>query len=82
MGTLKKHSCLLGKKNKEGIRFVQGRFNMGSTGSITFCTRAEIRSGMYKFILSKKNDYCLRWSMGMDIDKSKGGAPERGFARG
>ena len=44
----------LGEKNKEGIQFVQGRFNMGSTGSITFCTRAEIRSGMYKFILSKK----------------------------
>ena len=44
----------LGEKNKEGIPFVQGRFNMGSTGSITFCTRAEIRSGMYKFVLSKK----------------------------
>ena len=27
---------------------------MGSTGSITFCTRAEIRSGMYKFVLSKR----------------------------
>ena len=45
----------LGEKNKEGIPFVQGRFNMGSTGSITFCTRAEIRSGMYKFVLSKRN---------------------------
>ena len=44
----------LGEKNKEGIPFVQGRFNMGSTGSITFCTRAEIRNGLYKFILSKK----------------------------
>ena len=44
----------LGAKNKEGIPFVQGRFNMGSTGSITFCTRADIRYGMYKFILSKR----------------------------
>ncbi len=45
----------LGEKNKEGIPFVQGRFNMGSTGSIPFCTKAEIRNGMYKFILSKRN---------------------------
>lgn len=45
----------LGEKNKEGIPFVQGRFNMGSTGSITFCTCADIRMGMYKFILSKRN---------------------------
>ena len=45
----------LGEKNKEGIPFVQGKFNMGSTGSITFCTRADINRGMYKFILSKRN---------------------------
>ena len=44
----------LGEKNKEGIPFVQGRFNMGSTGSIVFCTQAEIRKGLYKFILSKR----------------------------
>ena len=53
-GSFEKTFLSLGEKNKEGIPFVQGRFNMGSTGSITFCTRAEIRSGMYKFILSKK----------------------------
>ncbi len=53
-GGFEKTFLSLGEKNKEGIPFVQGRFNMGSTGSITFCTRAEIRSGMYKFILSKK----------------------------
>ena len=53
-GDFEKTFLSLGEKNKEGIPFVQGRFNMGSTGSITFCTRAEIRSGMYKFILSKK----------------------------
>ncbi len=47
----------LGEKNKEGIPFVQGRFNMGSTGSIPFCTRADIRAGMYKFILSKRTTY-------------------------
>ena len=44
----------LGEDNKEGIPFVQGRFNMGSTGSITFCTRGDIRKGFYKFILSKR----------------------------
>ena len=53
-GDFEKTFLSLGEKNKEGIPFVQGRFNMGSTGSITFCTRAEIRSGMYKFILSKR----------------------------
>ena len=44
----------LGEKNKERIPFVQGRFNMGSTGSIVFCTQAEIRKGLYKFVLSKR----------------------------
>ena len=53
-GDFEKTFLSLGEKNKEGIPFVQGRFNMGSTGSIVFCTRAEIRSGMYKFVLSKK----------------------------
>lgn len=53
----------LSAKNKEGIPFVQGRFNMGSTGSITFCTRADIRNGLYKFILSKRTlaDSDGRW---------------------
>jgi hypothetical protein len=27
----------LGEKNKQGIPFVQGRYNMGSTGSLRFC---------------------------------------------
>ncbi|MBF2755938.1 MAG: hypothetical protein ISN29_11890 [Gammaproteobacteria bacterium AqS3] len=45
----------LGEKNKEGIPFVQGRFNMGSTGSIVFCTRSDITKGLYKFILSKRS---------------------------
>ncbi|WP_423907538.1 hypothetical protein [Candidatus Spongiihabitans sp.] len=54
-GDFEKTFLSLGEKNKDGIPFVQGRFNMGSTGSITFCTRAEIRSGMYKLILSKRN---------------------------
>lgn len=44
----------LGEKNKEGIPFVQGKFNMGSTGSLRFCTRSEIRDGHYKFILSRR----------------------------
>ena len=45
----------LGEDNKEGIPFVQGRYNMGSTGTIGFCTRAELDRGMYKLILSKRN---------------------------
>lgn len=53
-GEFEKTFLSLGEKNKEGIPFVQGRFNMGSTGSITFCTRGDILSGMYKFVLSKK----------------------------
>ena len=53
--TLRKHFCRLVRQNKEGIPFVQGRYNMGSTGSICFCTRAELMSGHYKFILSKRN---------------------------
>ena len=44
----------LGEKNKEGIPFVQGRFNMGSTGSIVFCTQGDIRQRHYKLILSKR----------------------------
>lgn len=43
----------LGEKNKEGIPFVQGKFNMGSTGSLRFCTRSNIRDHHYKLILSK-----------------------------
>lgn len=44
----------LGEKNKEGIPFVQGKFNMGSTGSLRFCTRGDIRQGHYKLIVSKR----------------------------
>ena len=44
----------LGQTNKERIPFVQGKFNMGSTGCITFCTCADILKGQYKFILSKR----------------------------
>lgn len=43
----------LGEKNKEGIPFVQGKFNMGSTGSLRFCTRGDIRLGHYKLIVSR-----------------------------
>lgn len=41
-------------KNKEGIPFVQGKFHMGSTGVLRFCTKCEGKLGSYKFILSKK----------------------------
>ena len=44
----------LSEKNKDGIPFVQGKFNMGSTGSLRFCTRSDIRLGHYKLILSRR----------------------------
>lgn len=44
----------LGEKNKEGIPFVQGKFNMGSTGSLRFCTRSDIRLGHYKLVVSRR----------------------------
>ncbi len=47
----------LGKKNKEGIRFVQGKFNMGSTGSLRFCTRSDIRDRHFKLIISRPHGY-------------------------
>lgn len=47
----------LGEKNKEGIAFVQGKFNMGSTGSLRFCTRSDIRGGHYKLIVSRRYDH-------------------------
>lgn len=46
----------LSEANKEGIGFVQGKFNMGSTGSIRFCTEADISKGHYKLIVSKRYD--------------------------
>lgn len=47
----------LGEKNKEGISFVQGKFNMGSTGSLRFCTRSDILRGHYKLIVSRRYDH-------------------------
>lgn len=46
----------LSETNKEGIGFVQGKFNMGSTGSIRFCTEADISKGHYKLVASKRYD--------------------------
>ena len=46
----------LSETNKEGIGFVQGKFNMGSTGSIRFCTESDITKGHYKLIASKRYD--------------------------
>ena len=46
----------LSETNKEGIGFVQGKFNMGSTGSIRFCTESDIMKGHYKLIASKRYD--------------------------
>lgn len=50
----------LGEKNKEGIPFVQGKFNMGSTGSLRFCTRSDIRDHLYKLLLSRAQG-CDYW---------------------
>ncbi len=44
----------LSERNKEGIPFVQGKFNMGSTGSLRFCTRSDIFLGHYKFLISRR----------------------------
>lgn len=44
----------LSERNKEGIPFVQGKFNMGSTGSLRFCTRSDIHLGHYKFLVSRR----------------------------
>ncbi|MGI9345809.1 MAG: hypothetical protein ACR2PW_06060, partial [Gammaproteobacteria bacterium] len=46
----------LSETNKEGIGFVQGKFNMGSTGSIPFCTEADVTKGHYKLVASKRYD--------------------------
>ena len=45
----------LSENNKEGIPFVQGRFNMGSTGSIMFCTQGDARNKSYKLIVSRRS---------------------------
>ena len=46
----------LSKSNKEGIPFVQGKFNMGSTGCLRFCTRSDHALGRYKLIISRRYD--------------------------
>ena len=57
----KKTFLSLSEKNKERVGFVQGKFNMGSTGSIRFCTESEITKGHYKLVLSKRYDSRLLW---------------------
>lgn len=44
----------LSERNKEGIPFVQGKFNMESTGYLRFCTRSDGALGRYKLIISKR----------------------------
>ena len=54
----------LSETNKEGIGFVQGKFNMGSTGSICFCTESDITEGHYKLIASKRyNEKSWGWTL-------------------
>lgn len=51
----------LGENNKDGVAFVQGKFNMGSTGSLSFCTKSERANGHYKLIVSKRYDDSSPW---------------------
>ena len=46
----------LSEKNKEGIKYVQGKFNQGSTGVLRYCTRGDMRLGHHKLIISKRFD--------------------------
>lgn len=46
----------LSENNKAAIPFVQGKFNMGSTGCIRFCSRSELSDGFFKLIASKRYD--------------------------
>ena len=55
-GCFPKTFLSLSETNKEGIGFVQGKFNMGSTGSIRFCTQSDITQKHYKLIASKRYD--------------------------
>ncbi len=57
----KKTFLSLSENNKEGVGFVQGKFNMGSTGSIRFCTKSDITKGHYKLIISKRYDLKSSW---------------------
>ena len=41
----------IGTSNKNDIQFVQGKYNMGSTGAVTFCGDKR-----YQLIISKRND--------------------------
>jgi len=47
----------LSEKNKEGIKFVQGKFNQGSTGVLRYCTKGDMQLGFYKLIISKRYDH-------------------------
>jgi hypothetical protein len=46
----------LSEKNKEGIKYVQGKFNQGSTGVLRYCTKGDMRLGHHKLIISKRFD--------------------------
>lgn len=63
----------LSERNKEGISFVQGKFNMGSTGSLRFCTRSDILQGHYKFLMSKRpGEKYWGWTI-IRVRKPRGG---------
>ena len=46
----------LSKGNKSNIPFVQGKYNMGSSGVLTYCGRQ-----WYKLIISRRHDESGKW---------------------
>ncbi len=49
--------CSLHKSNKTSIRFVHGRFNMGSTGTLRFCGKED--GDQLQLIVSRRNQSIL-----------------------
>jgi hypothetical protein len=60
----------LSKGNKKDIRFVQGKFNMGSSGVLSYCGRR-----WYKLIVSRKWDQKKPWGWTLMRRRPGGGMP-------
>ena len=55
----------LGEDNKDGYQFVQGKYNMGSTGSIQFCSRSDLELGIISL-------FCLNERCQIPMDAGAG----------
>ena len=62
----------MSESNKRDIPFVQGKFNMGSSGVLNFC-----RKHWFKFIVSKRYDKSSDW--GSNVDEEKPVDKDSGF---